>query len=203
MTKQTKIKYNIVKVGQFSVLHIFSDPERIESKVVFDRDNISQKLIFTLMNISHNHGFGCSAPKFNGPTDPSMTFCIGTSLPTKKSLKKYLNKMHECLMDIKKFATNFNEQLDFDKLDLTMFKDVDLYDFYPEQIAAIRDQHFNGSWTSFKKALLTENKDLEADMIDRCKKFEKVNKKDLGLVGHKLSYMIDLINNVSPSQILN
>ncbi|MFA5048441.1 MAG: hypothetical protein WC516_05470 [Patescibacteria group bacterium] len=200
MVKQ-KINYNIIKIGQFSVFHIFSNPERVESKIVFDRDNISQKFIFTLMNISHNHGFSCSAPKFNGPTDPTMTFYVGTVLPTKKSLNKYIKKIYDYLVDIKIFATNFNEQFNFDKLDLTMFTGIDLYDFYPEQIAAIRDQHFNGSWSAFKKSLLAENKEIEAEMIERCKKFEKVNKKDIGLVGHKL--MVELINGISSNKILN
>jgi len=203
MVKQPKIKHSIIKVGQFSVLHVLSNPERIESKIVFDRDNISQKLIFTLMDISHRHGFGCSAPKFNGPVDPSMTFYIGTELPTKKSLNRCTKKMYECLVDISNFAKSFNEQLDFSTLDLTMFVGINTYNFYPEQFAAIRDQHFNGSWATFKKTLLTENKEVEADMIERCKKFEKKNKKDIGLVGHKLSYMIELISIPNPNPILN
>jgi len=44
-------------------------------------------------------------------------------------------------------------------------------------------------------------KEIEAEMIERCKKFEKVNKKDIGLVGHKL--MVELINGISSNKILN
>jgi hypothetical protein len=141
---QDKIDIEVVKLEEFVMLHVLSTPPRIESKVVFDRDNISQKLIFTLMDISHDHGFGCSQPHFSSPEDPTMTFLIGTILPTKKSFNKYAKRMYGCLADIKDFSNDFNKQLDFSQLDLTMFSDLDPIDFYPEQIAAIRDQHFGG-----------------------------------------------------------
>ena len=191
----------IIELGQFSILHILSDPERIETKVVFDRDNISQKLIFILMDIAHNHGLGCSAPQFNNIDDPSMTFVIGTILPNKKSIKKYSQMIYNCLIDVCDFAEDFNRQLDFSILDLSMFSGMDPYSFYPEQLAAIRDQLFNGSWVTFKKSLITEHKKEDADLIDRCKKFEKINKKDIGFVGHKLLYMVDLMNNMTHSTL--
>ena len=131
--KQDKIDIETINVEGFVILHVLSKPPRIETKVVFDRDNISQKLLFTLMDISHDHGFGCSSPYFNGPNDPSMTFLIGTYLPTNRSLKKYVKRMYDCLLDIKDFADDFNAQLDFSQLDLTMFSDVDPIDLYPEQ----------------------------------------------------------------------
>lgn len=187
----------LIKVKGFVMLHVLSDPERIESKVVFDRDNISQKLIFTLMDISHQHGFGCSSPHFNGPEDPTMTFLVGSILPTKRSLNKYIKRMYVCLEDIKDFSDDFNKQLDFSQLDLTMFVDMDPIDFYPEQIAAIRDQHFGGSWRDFKEALLAENKEAELEVVDRCVEFEKLNKKDIGLVGHKLNYIINLLGETN------
>ena len=193
---------NVIKLGQFSILHIASDPERIETKVVFDREDISQKLIFILMDITHTHGLGCSAPKFGEQDDPSMTFIIGTTLPNKSALKKYSQIIYNCLIDICDFAEDFNRQLDFSLLDLTMFKDVDPYGFYPEQLAAIRDQLFNGSWALFKKSLIAEKRKMEADIIEKCKKFEKINKKDIGLIGHKLASMVEMISNINHS-ILN
>jgi len=195
--EHNKVDVELIKVKGFVMLHVLSDPERIESKVVFDRDNISQKLIFTLMDISHQHGFGCSSPHFNGPEDPTMTFLVGSILPTKRSLNKYIKRMYVCLEDIKDFSDDFNKQLDFSQLDLTMFVDMDPIDFYPEQIAAIRDQHFGGSWRDFKEALLAENKEAELEVVDRCVEFEKLNKKDIGLVGHKLNYIINLLGETN------
>lgn len=197
------MNYSVIKIEGFSVLHVLTEPERVESKVVFDRNDISQKLIFTLMNICHDYGFGCSAPKFNGPDDSIMTFYVGTFLPTKNSLNKFTKKLSECLSAINEFAKSFNQQLKFDNLDLTMFHGVDLYSFSPEQLAAIRDQHFNGSWALFKKSLVSENKDEEADIVERCKQFEKLNKKDIGLVGHKLSYIMELLQDNSSNTVFN
>lgn len=194
---EPELDIELIKVEEFVILHVFSNPQRIESKIVFDRDNISQKLIFTIMDISHQHGFGCSSPHFNGPDDPTMTFLVGTNLPTKKSVNKYVKRMYACLLDIKDFSTDFNKQLDFSQLDLTMFSDMNPMDFYPEQIAAMRDQHFGGSWGEFKQALLSENKETELDVVDRCVKFEKINKKDIGLVGHKLNYIIDMLGETN------
>ena len=188
------INIEVLEVEQFSIIHILSNPPRIESNVVFDRDNISQKLIFTLMEISHNHGFGCSPPHFKGPDDSTMTFLIGTILPTKKSFQKYTKKMYSCLLDIYEFASEFSRQLDFSQLDLSMFVGIDIDGFFPEQIAAVRDQHYNGSWVDFHDDLLDKENGLEIDVIERCIKFEKINDKDIGLVGHKLSYIIQMLD---------
>jgi hypothetical protein len=75
-----------------------------------------------------------------------------------------------------------------------MFADIDIEGFFPEQIAAIRDQHYNGSWEDFYEDLLKKEKELEADVVRRCVKFEKTNDKDIGLVGHKLSYIVQMLD---------
>jgi hypothetical protein len=135
--------------------------------------------------------------------DSTMTFYVGAKLPNKKSLNNFSKKLSNCLKDISEFSKRFNKQLEFDMLDLTMFADIDIYSFSPEQLAAIRDQHFNGSWASFKKSLIVEEKVYEADIVDRCIKFEKLNKKDIGLVGHKLSYILELVQSNDSNSILN
>jgi len=183
---------DIIELESFIVLHIKSKPHRIEAKVVFDRDNISQKLIFTLMDIAHIHGFGCSAPTFQGSEDSSMTFLVGTILPSSRSLNKYLKRIHSCLYSIAEFSKEFSRQLDFSQLDLTMFSDLDIK-FHPEQLAAIRDQHYSGSWKMFHDNMVSESRSEEADLINRCVKFEQANEKDLGFVGYKLSNMLDMI----------
>jgi hypothetical protein len=183
---------DIIELENFKILHIKSKPQRIEAKVVFDRDNISQKLIFTLMDIAHIHGFGCSAPMFKDLKDPSMTFLIGTILPSSRSLNKYLRKIHMCLCSIAEFAQEFSKQLDFSQLDLTMFSNMGK--FYPEQFAAIRDQHYGGSWKMFHDNMVMENRNDEAKIVECCVRFEEINQKDIGLIGHKLSYILDIVN---------
>jgi len=194
-----EFKIELLDVDDFKVLLIHSRPPRLEAKVIFDRDHISQKLIFTLMEITHAHGFGCSAPQFNGSNDPSMTFLIGNIIPNKRHFKRYLERIKECLTAVKGFAHDFSRQLDFTTLDISMFNDLDLSGFYPEHLAALRDQHYDGSWKKFYKAMASENRQDEAELVRCCMEFEKVNSKDIGLVGHKLGFMLHMLDQVPPS----
>jgi len=196
MTKNNKYEVELIDVDSFKVLHICSSPPRLEAKVIFDRDHISQKLIFTLMEIAHAYGFGCSPPRFGGSDDPSMTFLIGTILPSKRSINKYVKKMKDCLIKIQIFADSFSKQLDFTILDLSMFGGIDLTGFYPEHLAALKDQHHNGSWEEFHDTMILEEREDEADMIRCCMEFEKINAKDVGFVGHKLGYMLHMLEQV-------
>ena len=195
MRKKPALKFEKIEIGQFTINHFFDD-ERIEARYSFDRDDLSQKLIFTVHDICHEHGFGCTSPRFNGPNDPNMSFYVGTFVPTKSSLKKYVQRMYRCLLDIEEFSELLYDQLDFSLIDLTMFKNIKAYDFSPEHIAAIRDQSFGGSWSAFRRALIASNRREEAKMIDRCRKFEKINKKDVGFVGHKLHKIIEMVNDI-------
>ncbi|MHA2216337.1 MAG: hypothetical protein ACXACY_10385 [Candidatus Hodarchaeales archaeon] len=195
LQKEDDVKIESITIsGGFKVLHVKSKPQRLEARVVFDRDDISQKLMFTLMEITHNHGFGCSDPSFDGPEDPSMTFNIGTILPSPRSINKYIERMYKCLIDIRDFAISFSKQLDFSKLDVSMFRDTEISEFYPEHMAAIRDQHYRGSWEEFYDAMVSQKKDEEANVILCCMKFEKINNKDMGLIGHKLGYTLHALD---------
>jgi len=192
------IDVEIIELEEFNVLHFMSRPPRIEAQVIFDRDHISQKLIFKIMEITHSHGFGCSPPNFDSPDDPIMTFYVGTIMPTSRSLNKYLHKICACLADIKKFADDFNKQLDFSVVDLSMFSEFNIQEFYPERLAAIRDQNYNGSWADLHKSLMGSGRKLEADFVKSCQEFEKINEKDIGLIGHKLSDLINELEEADP-----
>lgn len=195
---KSEYKIDLLDVEDFKVLLINSKPPRIEAKVIFDRDHISQKLIFTIMEITHEHGFGCSPPHFNGPDDSSMTFLIGYILPSKRSLKKHLERIRECLDEVKTFANDFTQQLDFSQLDISMFHKIELSGFYPEHLAAVRDQNYNGSWKEFYEAMVSEDREDEAEIVQRCMEFEEINSKDMGLVGHKLGFMLHMLEQVPP-----
>jgi len=184
----TKIKE--IDVNGFNVLLVKSRPPRLEAKIVFDRDQISQKLLFTLMEISHRNGLGCSEPHFGLPNENSMTFLIGTILQSQKEAPKYYSRIYACLEEIKKFSEDLFKQSDFTYLDLTMFKDIDVSEIFPEQLAIIRDQNYNGSWQDFYHDLIDGGKKEEADIISRCIQFETNNNKDIGLVGNKLEYTL-------------
>jgi hypothetical protein len=205
--KQTMTKENIkiIEIDDYKILHIKNKPQRLETKIIFDRDDISQKLIFTIMDIAHDHGFGCSSPIFGGPNDPSMMFLIGTTLPSRFLLKKYTDIMVACLKQIQEFAEDFTKQLDFSRLDLSMFSDADIEGFYPEHVAAVKDQHYNGSWDIFYNAMVEEGRSEDADLIQKCVMFELLNTKDMGLIGHKLGYMLHALelNRVESGEIKN
>jgi hypothetical protein len=200
LSKSDKLKVETIEIGEFSVIRFFSKPQRIEAKVVFDKENISQKLIFRLMEITHMHGFGCSNPHFGDINDNYMLFFIGTTLPSPRSLKKYLQKMYNCLLDIRDFQNEFERQFDFSKVDISMFSNQNIDGFYPEHVAAVRDQHYNGSWTSLKNSLIEEGKLEDARLIDSCIKFETINDKDIGLIGHQLSKMLYLIDGLETNE---
>lgn len=199
MSKYGEYKVDLVDVDGFKVLYIRSKPPRLEAKVIFDRDHISQKLIFTLMEISHTHGFGCSPPHFGGPEDSGMTFLIGTILPSARSLNKYVEKIRNCLAEVQAFASDFSQQLDFSTLDISMFGGVEITGFYPEHLAALRDQHYDGSWEKFRDAMVSEGQEDDAEIVQCCMQFEETNAKDIGLVGHKLGYMLHMLEQVGPT----
>lgn len=201
--KRDEIKVEAIDLEEFTVLLVKSRPPRLEAKVIFGKEHISQKLVFTLMDISHKHGFGCSSPKFGLPYEDAMTFLIGTPIPTQKSAGNYLSKMYECLLEITEFSNDFIKQLDFTRLDLTMFADADVENIFPEQLAAIRDQNYDGSWKEFYRDLVDEGQDEEADIVVKCIKFEELNKKDIGLVGHKLEYIFQGLEKKKPREELN
>lgn len=188
----------IIELEDFSVIHILSKPPRIETQVVFSRDSISQKLLFKMMEITHEHGFSCSPPYFESPDDSIMSFYVGTIMPTSRSINKYLDRIKNCLIDVRKFADDFNRQLDFSVVDLSMFSDFNIQEFYPEKLAAIRDQNFGGSWKALHKYLKNLGKLIEADFVKSCQEFEKANKKDIGLVGHKLRDLIYELDEADP-----
>lgn len=193
-------KVEIIDLDEFKVLHILSSPQRIEAKVIFNRDHISQKLIFTLMDITHNHGFGCSQPHFQGPESANMIFVVGTILPGRRSLKKYLAKLQDCLTEIKIFVEDFLKQLDFSILDISMFAGLDLTNFNPEHLAALRDQDYHGSWENLYQSLVEDNRKEEAAYVQSCMKFEHQNYKDIALVGYKLSYMLGLLDQLPETE---
>ena len=184
------IKFENIKVGNFNIIHALTDPQRIEAKLEFQREDISQKLIFSIMEISHAHGFGCSKPTFGGIEDPKIYFYVGTILPSPRSLKKYVDRMKDCLLDLYNFSCVFLKQLDFSNIDMSMFEDIEVGDV--EKVAALRDQYYGGSWDKLQEAFVDYKETLE--IIDALKEFESRNNKDLGLIGHKVNYLLDTID---------
>jgi hypothetical protein len=182
-------KFENIKVDKFNIIHALTDPQRIEAKLEFFREDISQKLIFSIMDITHAHGFGCSKPKFGGIDDTKICFYVGTVLPSPRSLKKYVEKMKDCLLDLYDFSCDLLRQLDFSNIDMSMFDGVDVGDV--EKIASLRDQYYEGSWDKLKEAFFEyESTD---EIIETLIKFEKANGKDLGLIGHKVNLLLDTI----------
>lgn len=200
MSKKNGCEVEVFNIGEFTVSLLHVKPLRLEAKIIFSRDHISQKLIFTLMEITHNYGLGCSQPYFQGPDDSNMVLLVGCVVDNKRSMKKHFNRLHDCLSEIKDFSYNFSQQLDFTKLDISMFNDVDFSDMYPEHFVVLKDQYYSGSWEEMEKALALEGRNGEVEIIKCCVEFEKVNSKDIGLVGHKLGYMLQMLEQVPPAE---
>jgi hypothetical protein len=201
-----KNKTETIRLGdKFNVVFINDNPPRLEAKLDFDRTSISQKFIFTMMQISHFHGFSCSSPIFhkseNDDEAKMMSFLIGTVVTSRKTMVKHLQRMYSCLMDFFEFAESFSDQLDFSKLDLSMFKGVVVGDV--ERVAAIRDQNYEGSWENLYNSIKKIGLDDAAEIIVILKKFEDVNGKDIGYVGHKLNYMLSSYYLDKKDSVLN
>lgn len=189
------LPHQTIEHDKFDLIYIDSGKGRIEGTIVLDREDISQKLIFIIMTIAYDYGLGCSPPIFFGPDDNTMLFYISSCLQSKTTYKKALETLVQCMEDIQLFIEQLNNQLNFSSIDLSMFGDVDLNNFYPEEMAALRDQHYEASWDLFKERLLKDENFANADLVDKCKEFENVNKKDIGLVGFQLRKLISLIND--------
>jgi len=187
-----KKEYQIIKVGNFNVKYYKKIPE-IRAEILFERENLSQKLIFSLMAITYEHGLSCSPPQFQGVNEKNLYFSISLPLSSTRIYKKGLDKMHDCLLDIDKFSKEFLKQLNFDHLDISMFEPEDVDVLFPEQLAALRDQQYEGSWTKMYEELKHFQQEEDAKLIKKCMEFETKNNKDLGFVGYKLNYFLELI----------
>ena len=187
------ISAQIIDIGRFKAFYFGSAPPRLEAAIVFDGQNLSQKLVFQMMDISWRHGFGCSAPQFENKGD--LVFSIGTTIPSSRSLKRYTAKLNECLEELADFSADFARQLDFSILDVSMLVDLDSTDLDVSLISAVRDQQYGGSWEIFQRAMRESGREGEAIVIERCHEFEKINGKDIGLIGDKLLDTLAMISS--------
>jgi len=185
------IQAKTIKIGRFKALYFGSTPPRIESAVVFDSDTLSQKLVFQLMDISWRHGFGCSSPQFEENGD--IVFSIGSFIPSSRSLKSCSTKFRKCLEEVYDFSAEFHRQLDFSRLDVSMFNGIHPEELDLSIISAVRDQQFEGSWDKFRKAMVDSGRGDEALIVGKCQEFEQANDKDIALVGDKL---VDILYEV-------
>ena len=187
------IPAQIIDIGRFKAFYFGSAPPRIEAAVVFDGQTLSQKLVFQLMDISWRHGFGCSAPQFEDKGD--LVFSIGTTLPSSRFLRKYATKLNKCLEELADFSADFARQLDFSTLDVSMFEGLDPAGLDLSLIAAVRDQQYSGSWEAFRRAMKESGREEEAVVVERCHEFEKINGKDIGLIGNKLLDTLEMVSS--------
>jgi hypothetical protein len=187
------IPAQIIDIGRFKALYFGSAPPRLEAAVVFDGHAISQKLVFQMMDISWRHGFGCGAPQFED--EGEMVFSIGTILPSSRSLPRYAAKLSKCLEEMADFSADFARQLDFSTLDISMFQGLDPVELDLSLIAAARDQQYGGNWETFQRAMKESGRDEEAQIVERCQAFEKINGKDIGLVGNKLLDTLAMVSD--------
>jgi hypothetical protein len=147
------------------------------------------------MDISWRHGFGCSAPQFEDKGD--LVFSVGTTLPSGRSLRRYTAKLNKCLEELADFSADFERQLDFTTLDISMFEGLNPNNLDLSLIAALRDQQYNGSWEALQNAMIENERPDEALVVACCREFEKVNNKDIGLICNKL---LDTLEMVSSSE---
>ena len=186
-----------IEVGPFKAYYFDSRPPRMEAAVIFDVSQLSQKLIFHMMEISWKHGFGCAPPQFGTSDDEDeLVFSIGTSLPSSRSVRKYSARLQRCLKEIRDFAEDFARQLNFHNLDISMFEGLAYAEFDPQYLAILRDQNYNGSWAAFQKDMTRHGRMEEAEVVDRCRKFEEVNDKDMALIGSKLRYEMAMLSEM-------
>jgi hypothetical protein len=197
MVKKEKLQVEKIYIENFPVFLTYSKPFRIDAKIIFNKDFLSQKLIFKLLEISYAYGFSCSSPYFGNNKSKYVTFFIGKILFNKKYLNQVEIILKDCLLEIKILKNNLIKQMNFFNLDISMFNDIKFDNLYFEYLTTIRDQNYNGSWKNYYNDMISMNKDDEANIIIKCIEFERVNLKDLGFVGHKLNLIFQVLENTS------
>lgn len=201
-TKSALVTARIVDIGPFKGFYFDTRPPRLEAAVVFDISHMSQKLLFRMMELSWKHGFGCAAPQLaQSGEETQFVLSIGTTLPSSRSVRKYSVRLQRCLSEIHDFTESFLGQLDFSTLDISMFEGLSYGEFDPQFMAALRDQQYGGSWTAFRRDMIKRGRLEEAEVVDRCRKFEHANSKDMGLVGEKLSQELATLAESGRSEI--
>jgi hypothetical protein len=177
---------------RYSMFRINSKPPKLEAKIAFNVKDMSQQLIFRIMNITHRRGISCSSPSIANDND--VIFLVGTFINGIFGQKKSVRILEKCLDDLKEFINDFDTQLDFSRADLSMFENVNLPKIDVMEIIAVRDQYFNGSWIVFRDEIIESGVADGVDIIDSCIEFEAINNKDLGLVGHKLAETLTILS---------
>jgi hypothetical protein len=177
-----------IVVEEFTFQFIDMKNPRIEAQLLLNKEDLVPKFLYKLMELSHLHGFGCSAPFFY-ESGASVSLFIGTKIEQKYDFDFYAQKLLICIREVKKFIEYFSNQINFSNVDISMFTDIDPNYFYPDQLATIRDQNYQGSWNGFIKDI-ENNTEYDTQLIKKCIDFEKINNKDLGFVGLKLSSLL-------------
>lgn len=196
-----EIKPEILELENFKVIFFNSNPPRMEAKIEFDKNHFSQKLIFTLMDIAFSFGVGCSKPFFGEKEEDAMFFLLRIFVNSKRNMKAQKERMNACLLEILDFSKEFAAQMDFSKIDLSMFDGSVEGDV--EKLSLIRDQIYKGSWDEFYNVMEREGYEDAAKMVIMLKKFEEKNQKNVGFVGHKLNYLLASIYNENQNTVLN
>jgi hypothetical protein len=177
-----------------------NDIDQLEAYVIFNRQVISQRLIFLIMEMTFKYGISCSNPKFSNASD-TMCFKLSSPIYHSATLKRIQINFENCIREIKDFQKDLQRQLDFSKLDLTIFQGVDTSLFYAEHFSAVVNQYYSGDWNSYLNDMISQGRDMEAQFIEICMAVEQQCNVDIGLVGHALNEYLDQIG--STDKILN
>jgi hypothetical protein len=145
----------------------------------------------SLNNLAYNLGMCfCWDGKGVGHEIYRIGTCIPFHMATKKFIISSMSRIAEAVQTFEDMISEYAGTMDCSVLDLSMFMDGDRIDNLNfGALLHLRDTRFGGSWDIFKMAMKKgggEDARIVISHIDKCIKFEKVNKRKLSDVYHEV-----------------
>lgn len=189
--------------GRVAILNMNHDTlgYSIEATVVFSAEILSLKTNSDMSNLIFMYCCSSSGirPASESRVRMNISYHIGDKLKF-SSLKLGMIYMLKCLATLELYLTERLARLDKDVYDLSMFEDLDLTGFNPQDMGE-RKEFIFGSWDAYSSFVKEEyagfpNSPYAVDILAKikaCQDFEEINKIPVSEIGIKL--LDDIILN--------
>ena len=165
-------------------------PMSVNASISFEGGIKSSKLVRNIMNLCYSFGVGLTAPMLSQNSEDLMIFNLKQNIPSTRYAQKSYRHMKKCISTIEGYLSEVGKQMDFNKIDVSMFSDFDVDKINFDSIANQRDNKYNGSWENFMIDLKNTGNTVSVDLLEKCIEFEEKNNTDLGIITGQIADLL-------------